>query len=167
LTRWGILVFDDKRRFAGPQGSLPIFIQTMCQTGDGYGMQIDRNPIVGYGNFNAPQDSIHRECENLYNRVAKEKRGNPEMLMFVIKGKNSIIYEHIKQFCDNVKGVQSQVLDGFKVIQKGSDRAYHANLLLKVNAKLGGTTVALQKHFTDARTPTVLFSFLVADKRYL
>src|SRR5205814_8406711 len=34
LTRWGILVFDDKRRFEGPHGSLPRFLQTMCQTGD-------------------------------------------------------------------------------------------------------------------------------------
>ena len=158
MARWGILVFDDKRRYAPPQGALPRFLQTMFQTGDDYGMRIDRNPVIDYGNFNAPQQSIHRDCENLYNRVQREKGGPPELLMFVIKGKNSVVYEHIKQFCDNVKGVQSQALDGFNVQRKGGERAYHANLLLKVNTKLGGTTVTLKQNFTDKARPTVCHS---------
>lgn len=155
MTRWGILVFDDKRRFAGPGGVLPPFVQTMCQTGDDYGMRIDRNPVIDYGNFNASQQSIHRDCEGLYNRIQREKSGAPELLMFIIKGKNTVIYEHVKQFCDTLKGVQSQAVDGFNVQKKGGDRAYHANLLLKVNTKLGGTTVSLKKNFTDKSRPTV------------
>jgi hypothetical protein len=127
----------------------------MCQTADDYGMRIDRNPVIDYGNFNAPLAEVHRSCENLYARVVREKHGPPEMLMFVIKGRSPVMYENIKQFCDTIKGVPSQALDGFNVSRKGGDKAYHANLLLKINTKLGGTTVTLNRHFTDSRTPTV------------
>ena len=119
-------------------------------------MKIDYNPVVMYGNFNAPQQSIYRDCDELFNRITREKKGPPEMLFFVIKGKSAIIYEHVKQYCDTVKGVQSQAVDGFNVMKKGGDRSYHANLLLKVNSKLGGTTVVLETNFTDAQNPTVL-----------
>jgi Piwi domain len=161
LTRWGILVFDDKRRFDGPNGALSRFLQTMFQASDDYGMTIDRKPVVDYGNFNAPQQAVHAACETLYKRVEREKGGPPEMLMFIIKGKSAIMYEHVKQFCDNVRGVQSQVMDSFNVQRKGSDRSYHANLLLKVNTKLGGTTVALQASLTGQDHPTV-YSGLVS-----
>jgi len=119
-------------------------------------MQIDRNPVVLYGNFNAPLNVVHRSCEDLYTRVQRDKGGPPDLLMFVIRGKTQVIYEQIKQWCDTIRGVQSQAVDGSNVQRKGGDRAFHANLLLKINAKLGGTTVALHGGFTDARTPTVI-----------
>lgn len=156
MQRWGILVFDEQRKFGGAQGALARFIDTLCRTADDYGMRIDYNPVVTYGNFNAPQQSIHRDCDELYNRIQRTKGGLPEMLFFVIRGKSAIIYEHVKQYCDNVRGIQSQAMDGLNVIRKGGDRSYHANLLLKVNTKLGGTTVALETNFTDANNPTVL-----------
>ena len=118
-------------------------------------MRIDRNPVVTYGNFNAPQAAVHRDCEDLYNRVVREKNGPPEMLFFVIKGKSAVIYEHVKQYCDTVRGIQSQALDGFNVVKNCDKQSYHGNLLLKVNAKLGGTTVTLDTNFTDANNPTV------------
>jgi hypothetical protein len=153
--RWGILVFDDQRRFAGPQGALSRFVQTLCQGANDYGMNVDRNPVVTYGMFNAPLQQVHRSCEELYNRVQKEKGGAPEMLMFFIKGKSPIMYEHIKQYCDTIRGVQSQVVDSFNAQKKGGDRAFHANLLLKINSKLGGTTVTLQTPICTSAFPTV------------
>ena len=138
----------------GPQGGAARFIQTMCQAAQDYGMNIDRNPAIIYGNFNSPQQGVHRSCEELYTRVQREK-GEPQMLMFFIRGKNPIMYEHIKSWCDTIKGVQSQVVDGGNVLTKGGDRAFHANLLLKMNTKLGGTTVTLQTHPTNERNPTV------------
>jgi hypothetical protein len=130
-------------------------------------MNIDRNPSVTYGNFNAPQASVHRSCEELYNRVQKEKGGPPEMLMFFIKGKSAIMYEHIKQYCDTIKGIQSQVVDSFNAQKKGGDRAFHANLLLKMNSKLGGTTVTLQTPLVGPGFPTVYYLFGYADDRFL
>src|SRR5579859_4140941 len=118
-------------------------------------MTISPNPIVAYGNFNAPLPAVHRACEELYNRVARERGGTPELLMFFIKGKSPIMYEHIKNYCDTIRGVQSQAVDSFNAIKKGGDRAFHANLLLKVNSKLGGTTVTLSNPITNSQTPTV------------
>jgi hypothetical protein len=127
----------------------------MCQAASEYGMTIDRSPVMTYGNFNAPQQSVHRSCEELYSRVTKEKGGPPELLMFFIKGKSPIMYEHIKQWCDTIKGVQSQVVDANNALMKGGDRAFHANLLLKINTKLGGTTVTLSAPLTNETVPTV------------
>jgi Piwi domain len=165
LTRWGILVFDDQRRFAGPQGALGRFLQTLCLSADEYGMKIDRNPVVLYGNFNAPQQAVHRSCDELYTKIEREKGGPPELLMFMIKGKGAIFYEMIKHYCDTIRGVQSQAVESFNAQKKGGDRAFHANLLLKINTKLGGTTVALQTPFTDSKAPTVssLSSLLMED----
>ena len=118
-------------------------------------MQIDRRPVVEFGNFNAPTESIHRQCAELYARVQREKGGLPEMLMFVVKGKSTIMYETVKAFADTVRGVPSQVVNGQNVFMKGGDRSYHANLLLKVNTKLGGTTVTLKDPVTAAQWPTV------------
>ena len=118
-------------------------------------MQIDRRPVVEFGNFNAPTESIHRECGELYARVQREKGGVPEMLMFVVKGKSSVIYEIVKAFADTICGVPSQVVNGQNVFTKGGDRSYHANLLLKVNTKLGGTTVTLKEPVVPAQWPTV------------
>jgi len=121
-------------------------------------MRIDRNPVVVYGNVNSPQQAIHRSCDELYDKISREKGGAPQLLMFIIRGKSSIMYEIVKQYADTVKGVQSQVIDGFNAQRKGGDRSYHANLLLKVNTKLGGTTVTLQTAVTGKNVPTVLAS---------
>lgn len=155
MKRWGILIFDDQRKFSGPQGALPRFLETFIRGGSDYGMSIDRAPVVTYGNFNAPLNAVHRSCEELYTRVAREKGGPPELLMFFIKGKSQIMYENIKSYCDTVRGVQSQAVDSFNVQKKGGDRAFHANLLLKVNSKLGGTTVTLTNPVTTSSVPTV------------
>ena len=154
-------MFDDRRRFEGQQGALPRFLQTLYLTADGYGMQIDRKPVIEYGNFNASAQLIHTTCETLFNKVERERGGPPEMLMFIIKGRNPVIYDHVKQFCDIERGVQSQALDSFNVQRKGGDRAYHANLLLKVNTKLGGTTVTLKNNFTGQDNPTVCWSLFL------
>jgi len=150
------LVFDDQRRFSGPQGPLAKFIQTFCLAADDYGMQVERNPVVSFGNGNATAQRIQQDIDELYARITRQKNGPPELLMFAIKGKSTVVYEIVKQYSDTVKGVQSQAMDSFNVIKKGGDRSYHANLLLKVNSKLGGTTVSLNSNFTDARVPTVI-----------
>jgi len=80
--------------------------------------------------------------------------------MFFINGKSMINYEQIKFWADTVKGVVSQAVDRNNVLgRKGDDPAFHANLLLKINTKLGGTTVTLQNPITTSATPTVITLF--------
>jgi Piwi domain len=119
-------------------------------------MRVDSQPVIQFGNFNAPTEAMHRDCENLYTRVTRDKRGAPELLMFIIKGKSAIAYETIKGFADVTRGVPSQCIAGPNVEKKGRDLAYHANLLLKVNTKLGGTTVSLTQPIPQPNFPTVL-----------
>ena len=158
-------MLDDQRRYVGPQGVLTRFVQTLCLAANDYGMNIDGNPSVAYSNPNAPQQSIQRACDELCERIKREKGGPPELLMLFIKGRNPITYEILKQYCDTVKGLQSQAIDGFNAQRKGGDRAYHANLLLKINVKLGGTTVVLQTPITTKAIPTVYSFLCMADKK--
>ena len=155
MKRWGILVLDDQRRYAGPQGALGRFLQVFFQAADDYGMTIDRNPVVIYGNPNAPASALQRSAEELYNKVKTQKGGTPELLMFILRGKSAFTYEAVKQYADTVVGVPSQAVDGLNVQRKGGDRSFHANLLLKVNTKLGGTTVTLQNAISTRQRPTV------------
>jgi len=155
LKRWGVLVLDDQRRYAGPQGALGRFLQTFFQAADDYGMVVDRQPVITYGNPNANTTGLQRLAEELYQKVKQQKGGQPELLMFILKGRASGIYEAVKQYADTVVGVPSQAVDGMNVQRKGGDRSFHANLLLKVNAKLGGTTVCLDAPISTDQKPTV------------
>jgi Piwi domain len=155
LKRWGILVLDDQRRYGGPQGHLARFLHTFFQAADDYGMNVDRNPVVTYGNSNAPAAALQRSAEELFNKVKGQKGGQPELLMFILRGKSTFTYEALKQYADTVAGVPSQAVDSMNVQKKGGDRSFHANLLLKVNTKLGGTTVTLQNAISNKQRPTV------------
>ena len=76
---------------------------------------------------------------DLFNEiVAKTGGGKPQMMVFLLAGKDSICYERIKKSCDCRYGVVSQCMQNAHV--KRGQGQYISNVLMKFNAKLGGTT---------------------------
>lgn len=62
----------------------------------------------------------------------------PDILFFIVPGRDTDTYKLIKRSCELRYGVASQVLQAMHV-GKGNDQ-YISNVCMKVNAKLGGST---------------------------
>ena len=60
------------------------------------------------------------------------------MMVFLLAGKDAVCYERIKKSCDCRYGVVSQCMQNAHV--KRGQGQYISNVLMKFNAKLGGTT---------------------------
>lgn len=83
-------------------------------------------------------DNIPDAVLTLYNDVGKSFNREPQLLIFIVGVKDSWIYTRIKKNCDCRFGVPSQVLLSTHCIRNQAQ--YHSNVLMKVNAKLGGLT---------------------------
>lgn len=66
----------------------------------------------------------------------------PQLLLFMLSGKDSFVYNRIKKSADCRFGVMSQCMQNAHV--KRAQSQYISNLLMKVNAKLGGVTARVQ-----------------------
>lgn len=74
----------------------------------------------------------------LYNEVKTSFSREPPLLIFIVATKDAWAYTRIKKSCDCRFGVPSQVLLATHCINNRPQ--YHSNVLMKVNAKLGGLT---------------------------
>ncbi|KEF61906.1 uncharacterized protein A1O9_03478 [Exophiala aquamarina CBS 119918] len=94
---------------------------------------------------------LHQETGNKFQR-------RPQLLIFLVQDKQSFHYLRIKKSCDCRFGVVSQVMQIQQVL-KGNPQ-YYSNVLMKVNAKLGGTTSQVLPHNTSGfkafSVPTML-----------
>jgi eukaryotic translation initiation factor 2C len=76
--------------------------------------------------------------EDLHQATGNQFQRRPQLLVFIVPDKNAFFYQRIKKSADCRFGVVSQVMQGSQV-QKGNPQ-YYSNVLMKVNAKLGGCT---------------------------
>lgn len=77
----------------------------------------------------------------LRDTVGNKFQMHPQILFFVMKERHSAKYERIKKSADCRFGVVSQIVNA-AMIEKAQPQ-YCSNVLMKVNAKLGGTTSVL------------------------
>jgi len=85
-------------------------------------------------------EALHQSTGNKFNR-------RPQLLVFLVQDKNAFHYLRIKKSCDCRYGVVSQVMQVAQVL-KGNPQ-YYSNVLMKVNAKLGGCTSQVLPHPTS------------------
>lgn len=92
------------------------------------------------------------------NNTASRAQGPPNQrlqLVVIIKEKqDTFVYNTAKRICDLEMGVASQVLLAKKIqAQRGRPEQYIANVMLKINAKLGGCNVNVERYPMDAFNP--------------
>lgn len=94
----------------------------------------------------------------LYTETGNKFQRRPQLLIFLVQDKQSFHYLRIKKSCDCRFGIVSQVMQIQQVL-KGNPQ-YYSNVLMKVNAKLGGTTSQVVPHntsgFKSFSVPTML-----------
>ncbi|KAJ5155636.1 hypothetical protein N7492_008439 [Penicillium capsulatum] len=84
------------------------------------------------------KEDIAEAVKRLYEMTAKTWSQEPQLLIFIVPNKDAFAYLRIKKSCDCRYGVASQVLQASQVNMNNNQ--YHSNVLMKVNAKLGGVT---------------------------
>ena len=132
LSRWGIGVFPGRINVSGPQ--IDRIAADLARAYRDHGGRVENSPphimIL-------PADPA-QAVEQLHTQTGNLRKGRPQILIFLVQDKNAFHYTRIKKSCDCRYGVVSQVMQLQQVL-KGNGQ-YYSNVLMKINAKLGGST---------------------------
>ncbi|EXJ75664.1 uncharacterized protein A1O5_00171 [Cladophialophora psammophila CBS 110553] len=152
LESWGVGVFTG--RFKPDRAVIDQFVLDFARAYRGHGGQVASNPpfvTVLNQDVGAAVAALHQSTGNHHQR-------RPQLLIFLVQDRNAFHYLRIKKSCDCRFGVVSQVMQIQQVL-KGNPQ-YYSNVLMKVNAKLGGTTSQAVPHkdsgFKRFSVPTMI-----------
>ena len=138
LSAWGVGIFPGRTRI--DKGGIDKFVQDFVKQYRGHGGKVNSAPPFI---TQLPQDP-GQAVEQLHQGTGNKFSRRPQLLIFMVQDKNSFHYTRIKKSCDCRYGVVSQVMQAAQV-QKGNPQ-YYSNVLMKVNAKLGGCTSQVVPH---------------------
>jgi eukaryotic translation initiation factor 2C len=132
LKSWGIGIFKGRTALAKAQAE--GFADAFVRAYQGHGGDVSATrPVI----MEVPPDPAKAVYE-LWHATGNKFNARPDLLIFVVQDKQSFHYLRIKKSCDCRFGVPSQVLQVAQVVKCNGQ--YISNVLMKVNAKLGGTT---------------------------
>lgn len=160
LKHWGVMVLDNFGR--GKAVATPAVQQFIVNFIGEYqkfgGTVTNRQPIIMPG-----RPDIAKAVEALWESVARKctPPERPQILLFIVNAKSTDPYNRLKKNCDCRYGVVSQVMQAAHV-QKNQGQ-YIGNVLMKVNAKLGGFSfrslsygVKPNTQFSHFKQPTMI-----------
>ncbi|KAF8980636.1 argonaute-like protein, partial [Cyathus striatus] len=154
VKKWVIVVFESEGVF-NIQHARNVVREMLAAFGR-VGISVeDKDPIIRWANGNADVgDELLRagvECKN--------QRGSPpDFMLVILPDAAPTIYRDVKYFGDVRMGIATQCLKGH--LCKGAKEQYWANIMLKVNAKLGGVNAIPDPSslatLVDSSTPTII-----------
>ena len=152
LVSWGIGMFSGRHR--ADKAAIDQFALDFARAYRQHGGRVAKDPpfiMPLPADTGAAVSELHQATGNKFKR-------RPQLLIFLVQDKNSFNYLRIKKSCDCRFGVVSQVMQIQQVL-KGNPQ-YYSNVLMKVNAKLGGTTSQSVSHslsgFKAFSVPTMI-----------
>ncbi|OAP56736.1 hypothetical protein AYL99_08848 [Fonsecaea erecta] len=153
LFSWGVGVFTTGRSRI-EKAQIDQFVLDFARAYRNHGGQVaNAAPFVTTLN----QD-VGAAVAFLHQSTGNKFQHRPQLLIFLVSDRNSFHYLRIKKSCDCRFGVVSQVMQISQVL-KGNPQ-YYSNVLMKVNAKLGGTTAQAVPHpssgFKSFSVPTMI-----------
>lgn len=117
-----------------PIDAINLYIKTFVNVYRSHGGVVEtERPEIIFGGTE-PADAVM----NLFHAVGNKHQMRPQLLVFVLDGKNAEQYARIKKSADCRFGVVSQCIQGAHLMK--NQQQYHSNVCMKINAKLGGTT---------------------------
>ena len=135
LVSWGVTVIQSTQHQAQIQPpQVQAFIKAFVQGYRAHGGTVNNEtPLIHPGHPNVP-----KAIELLFFAVGNKHNIRPQMLLIILPNKSAEVYLRIKKSCDCRWGVQSQCVQGMQAMKASPQ--YISNVLMKFNAKLGGTT---------------------------
>ncbi|KAK2460730.1 hypothetical protein APHAL10511_007200 [Amanita phalloides] len=154
IKQWVVVIYETRRRFSEDQAQK--LVKDLVSACASVGMTIvDTNPIV---KWESGQGVIGKQIMAAGSECAKAKGGPPNLVVVILPENGDDIYKAVKHFGDVTIGVATQCLKSNKVFR--ANMQYWANVLLKVNVKLGGINLipdqASVSVLTDPNKPTIV-----------
>ncbi|KAL2014266.1 hypothetical protein VTN00DRAFT_1791 [Thermoascus crustaceus] len=132
LVAWGVGFMPGKRNVIN-RTQVEAFVDAFMKGYMGHGGDVSNRPLIV-----ELKEDVAEAVKRLYESTGRKFQRDPQLVMFIVPDKNSFTYLRIKKSCDCRWGVPSQVLQSGHVVKMNPQ--YISNVLMKVNAKLGGTT---------------------------
>ncbi|KAL2831053.1 ribonuclease H-like domain-containing protein [Aspergillus cavernicola] len=150
LECWGVGYFPGRRNVVN-KTQVEAFVDSKMKGYAAHGGNVVKRPLI----LELKED-IGEAMKQLYNQTGIKFQKDPQLLVIIVPDKNSFTYARIKKSCDCRWGVPSQVLQAAHVAKNNPQ--YISNVLMKVNAKLGGTTARVVPKVSEAalRTKTMV-----------
>ncbi|GMG30064.1 unnamed protein product [Aspergillus oryzae] len=142
LSCWGVGFIPGKRNVIN-RTQVEHFVDGFMKTYAGHGGNITQRPLIA-----ELTEDTGEAIKRLFNSTGNKFQKEPQLLLIIVPDKNSFTYLRIKKSCDCRWGVPSQVLQSAHVAK--ANPQYISNVLMKVNAKLGGTTARIIPKVNDA-----------------
>ena len=157
LNEWAIVSYENQR-FLNDAG-LERFVASLVQAGKAKGLSIHASPC--YRRYLRAPGEIESIFQDLSHRY-------PDLQLLIVilpekpdRGIRSldVYYQAVKYYGDIIHGTRTQVIKSNTATRKASDKQTMANICLKINAKLGGTTFVLDKASRSEilRSPVIIF----------
>lgn len=169
IKEWAVISYmhDQRRgggggRYRGPQylddRGIDNFIYYLVEVGREKGVHVNDNPC-----YVGTEQGFHG-TNKLFGNL-KAKNPNLQLIVVVLPVNGDDVYEEVKHCGDVVHGITTQCITVEKASDDFSDwrrRETLVNLWLKINAKLGGTTCALDKSVKSPilQRPVIIFGML-------
>ncbi|KAG7099080.1 hypothetical protein E1B28_000955 [Marasmius oreades] len=155
ITNWYVVVYETQERF-GPNIANEM-VKGFIEGCMSVGIQVKvKSPRIEWKNG---QGNIAQQLKEVgvkaYNEMNKTP---PNLVLVVIPESGNDIYAAVKHFGDCVQGVATQCVKSMKAGR--AKPQYWANVMLKVNVKLGGINLIPEQSsvsvLTDPRNPTLV-----------
>ncbi|KAF9480194.1 argonaute-like protein [Pholiota conissans] len=148
---WAIVVYESSSRF--PLGAAQEMAAGFIEGARSVGMRIsDTQPLITYANGSG---NVRDDLVKAGKGCMDQKKGPPTLIVVVLPEGGNQIYTAVKHFGDVTQGVVTQCLKSQKVSR--AKMQYWANVMLKVNVKLGGVNNVLHdSNLNDPRSPCIV-----------
>lgn len=150
ISSWSVVAFGSQREF--DQRQVESFITEFVKSAISTGLTIeDKYPSISWG---SPLVNVEQTLITAYQR-AKQGGRTPQIIMCLLPGTGVPLYAEIKRVGETVLGIPTQCVQGRHT--RRPNRQYCANVALKINAKLGGSNVFVEKLPFVGDAPTIVF----------
>lgn len=146
LKSWGVIIVGaDTVDEPTVRNFLNVFIQTY--TGHG-GRVVNRNPLI----YTQPRGmDLGESVANGRQAIGNAAGAMPQIILFVLPGRDSFMYERLKKSMECRFAMFSQMMNIAHV--RKAQPQYCSNVCMKLNAKLGGTTSKISSGPNPAALP--------------
>jgi eukaryotic translation initiation factor 2C len=135
LVSWAFVIVDG----CVDRPTLDNFVRLFQTTYRGHGGVITNAPeIIGPPRGQSHESLVH----NSFLQCGNKFRATPQIIFFILKDKNAMVYDRLKRSADIGDAVLTQMLQAQHV--RRAQAQYCSNVCMKVNAKLGGQTSRIQ-----------------------
>ncbi|TVY80632.1 Protein argonaute [Lachnellula suecica] len=146
LKSWGVIIVGNN---TVDEPTVRNFLNVFIQTYTGHGGKVaNRNPHI----YTQPQGMDLGEAVAAGRQaIGNAAAGMPQIILFVLPGRDSFMYERLKKSMECRFAMFSQMMNIAHV--RKAQPQYCSNVCMKLNAKLGGTTCKIISGPSPAALP--------------